>query len=103
MQLVKKYISWVDPEAGNEELQQYADFYCGKWIGPSKISRLARKGRDNRIFNSHVMKNFFEESLHRASYSAGRKFIVASVLSTSAGYGSFFFRVLKNTLFKKSV
>jgi len=103
LRLARKYMSWVDKDADDATLQQYADLYSGKWIGISRIKRLAQKSRSNQVFVSHVMKNFFEEALSKAKYSNAQKLLFASTLTAYAGYGFFFFRVLKNIFFKKHV
>ena len=102
-QLAKKYIGWIDDSANDALLQQYADLYSGKWIPVSSIKRLSTKGKNNRVFNSHVMKNFLEESLHNATYSTQKKLMLVSILTIFAGYGSFFLRVLKNIRSKNSI
>jgi hypothetical protein len=93
--LVKKYMGWIDTEANTTTLQQYADFYNGTWIGISTVQRLAAKGKSNPIFGTNVMKNFFEEAMRNSTYGQIKKFLLASTLLTSSGYGFFFFRVLK--------
>jgi hypothetical protein len=100
--LVKKYMSWVDAEATKETLQQYADLYNGKWIGVPLLKRLLFKTKNNSVFSPHVMKSFFEETIHNAKYSRAKKILLASVLTAFGEYGLFFFRVLKNTSFRKS-
>ena len=97
--LIKKYLSWLDGETDKDVLQQYADFYNGSWIGLSTIGRLAAKGRDNPVFVTTVMKNFFEEALRNGKYNVAKKFLVAFVLSNKSGYGSFFYRVWKKIAF----
>ena len=99
--LVKKYMSWVDPGAGTKELQDYVDFYNGKWIGRNKINSLARKGNGNNIFTANVMKNFFEEAMRNATYEKSQKFFLAFLLYRQSGYGLFFFRVWKNIIVRK--
>lgn len=100
--LAKKYTSWIDTDANNEMLQQYADFYNGSWIEISTVKRLALKGRNNPVFASNVMKNFFEEAMRNGKYNAAQKFLVASTLANASGYGFFFFRVWKNLTFSKN-
>ena len=95
IELVKKYMSWVNTHADKTLLHEYADFYNGHWIGISKVKKLAVKGRNNNIFNSHVMKSFFEEALRNAKYGQVKKIWLAFTLTIWAGYGIFFFRVLK--------
>jgi hypothetical protein len=100
--LVKKYMSWVDTGATKETLQQYADLYNGKWIGMSLVKRLLSKTKNNSVFNPHVMKNFFEETMRNAEYGMTKKLVLASVLTAYSGQGLFFFRVLKNISFSKN-
>jgi hypothetical protein len=97
--LVKKYMSWVHPDADEATLQQYADLYNGEWIGVSKIKKLAAKGKNNPVFRLNVMKNFFEEVMNNAKYDKAKKFFLASALTAYAGYGFFFFRVFKKVTF----
>jgi len=94
--LTSKYMSWVNKDANTETLHEYADLYNGKWISISKIRELAAKGKDNPVFRSNVMKNFFEETIRNAKYGQVKKLILASALTASSGYGFFFFRVLGN-------
>ncbi len=94
-ELVKKYMSWINTQPNKTLLHEYADFYSGHWIGISKVKKLAVKGRNNNIFNSHVMKSFFEEALRNAKYGQLKKIWLAFTLTIWAGYGIFFFRVLK--------
>ena len=101
--LAKKYMSWIDEGAENSELQHYADLYLGKWISVSRIKRLAQLSRHKTVFSAHVMKSFFEESLHNATYSNVQKFLFVSTLTAYAGYGFFFFRVLKNIFINKRI
>ncbi len=100
--LVKKFMSWVDKEADAETLRQYADLYSGKWIGTANIKRLASKSKNNFVFSSNVMKNFFEEAMRNAKYGQVKKVLLASILAAWSGYGSFFFRVLKKITFDRS-
>ncbi len=100
--LVKKYTSWANPDADETTLQQYVNLYMGTWIGVSKIKKLAIEGRNNHIFSPHVMKNYFEEALRNGKYGPGKKILFTTVLTAWSGYGFFFFRVLKNTLFRKN-
>lgn len=100
--LVKKYMRWVDVEADAQTLQHYADLYAGKWIGTSKIKRLAAKAKGNAVFSPNVMKNFFEETMRNAKYGQIKKILLASTLAAWSGYGSFFFRVLKRMSFNRS-
>ena len=99
--LIRKYMSWIDTTADKKDLQEYVDFYNGKWISPKKIKKLATKGKNSRIFSSYVMKNFFEECLRNASYNYLKKVLVVSVLTAVSNYGFFFFRILKNITFNK--
>ena len=101
--LVKRYMSWIDPGADEKMLDLYSAFYNGKWIGISKIKRLAKLGKSTKLFTNNVMKNYFEEALHKANYSTPNKLLFVSTLSVYAGYGLFFFRVLKNLLSRESV
>jgi hypothetical protein len=94
--LAKKYVSWIDSTASEDLYLQYADFYLGKWIKTSLISRLARKGKNNPVFTPNVMKNFFEEAMRNASYGSLKKLILAIILLLRSGYGFFYFRVWKN-------
>ena len=100
--LVKKYMSWLDHSATDQQLSTYADFYQGKWVGLSIIKRLAAKGNGNSLFIEGVMKNFFEEAMRHARYGHVKKLILSLILYFRSGYGFFFFRVLKNLLFSKS-
>ena len=95
--LVKKYMSWVDVTADKILLEEYAYLYEGNWIEISKIKRLAVKGRANPVFNANVMKNFFEEVMQNGKYGHLKKILLAVTLTFWAGYGTFFFRVLKKT------
>jgi len=100
--LVSKYMSWVNKEADTETLQQYAKLYNGNWIGISVIRELASKGKDNPVFHSNVMKNFFEEAMRNAKYNSAQKFLVASTLARFSGYGFFFYRVWRKITFSKN-
>jgi hypothetical protein len=100
--LAKKYTSWIDNDADNDTLQQYADFYNGEWIEISKVKRLAVKGKEQSVFSPNVMKNFFEESMRNAKYNTAQKFLIASTLARKSGYGLFFFRVWRNITFSKN-
>ena len=48
------------------------------------------------------MKNFFEEVIRNAKYGQVKKVLLVSTLTASAGYGFFFFRVLKRVIFNKN-
>jgi len=98
--LVKKYMSWTDPDADANKLQQYADLYSGKWVGTSSIKRLATKGKSSSVFTPNVMKDFFEEAMFNAKYGQAKKILLAFILASWSGYGAFFFRVLKKTFDK---
>ena len=100
--LVNKYMKWVNTSADAETLQQYAALYNGEWIGIAKTRKLAAQGKDNPVFVSNVMKNFFEETMRNAKYSGVKKILLTSVLTASTGYGFFFFRVLKKISFSKN-
>jgi hypothetical protein len=97
--VVKKYMSWLNRQASENTLQQYADFYSGIWIGVSAIKGLASKGKSNSVFENNVMKNFFEEAMRNAKYGNAKKILVASILQAWSGYGFFFFKVLKKISF----
>jgi len=96
--LVKKYMSWTDPGADANKLEQYADLYSGKWVGTSSIRRLATKGKSSSVFSPNVMKDFFEEAMFNAKYGQAKKILLAFILAIWSGYGAFFFRVLKKSL-----
>jgi hypothetical protein len=100
--LAGKYMSWVNKDADTETLHEYANLYNGKWISISKVKELAAKGKDNQVFGTNVMKNFFEEVIRNAKYNPVKKILLASALTSSAGYGFFFFRVLKQITFGKN-
>jgi hypothetical protein len=100
--LVKKYMSWVDNEAGDEALEKYADFYNGEWIGIAAVSKLAVKGKNNTLFTPNVMENFFEEAFYNARYGSFRKFLLASLLMQKNNYGLFFFKVWRNRSVRKN-
>ncbi len=100
--LVRKYMSWVNKEADTETLNQYAELYNGNWIGVSRVRELAAKGKDNPMFKSNVMKNFFEEAMRNAKYGQFKKILLASVLAASSGYGFFFLRVLKKISYSRN-
>jgi hypothetical protein len=102
VKLIKKYMTWLDPAANNELLQKYVDLYNGSWIGASSIKRLAAKNRAASVFHPAVMRIFFEEAMRNAKYGQLRKVLLAFILATWSGYGSFFFRVLKKITFDKS-
>jgi hypothetical protein len=99
--LVKKYMSWLNDEADQETLRQYADFYQGRWIGTARISRLAAKGEYNLMFTPNVMKNFFEMAIRNSGYGFFKKVLLTSVLLFYRGYGFFFFRIWKNIIIGK--
>ena len=99
--LARKYMSWVDKDANAETLRQYGDLYNGKWIGASKVRELASKGRDNPVFGSNVMKNFFEQTILNANYGSMKIFFLVSILGIYSGHKMFFFGVWKNVVFNK--
>ena len=92
--LIKKYLSWIDNEAGNDTLEKYTSFYNGAWVGSAVVSRLALCGKKNQVFISNVLKSFFEKALCNARYGNFKKFLLAGVLLLQGGYGLFFFKVL---------
>ena len=102
-QLVKKYASWADKEANDKVLNHYAWFYTGIRIASKHIMRLAHKARNNRIFESAVMKDFFEEGIRNGKYGQLRKFFLVLVLTFYSGQGLFFLRVWGNQFFKKKL
>lgn len=100
--LVHKYMAWVNKEADTETLQQYGALYNGDWIGLAKTKELAKKGKESKVLSASVMKNFFEEVIRNAKYGQVKKVLLVSTLTASAGYGFFFFRVLKRVIFNKN-
>ena len=100
--LVKKYLSWIDKEADEKLLNDYALFYTGSWIPVKTIGKLAAKAKKSKVFTSHVMKNFFEEALHNARYSPAQKFLVALSLLFKSEYGIFFIRVWRKAAFNSN-
>jgi len=100
--LAKKYTSWIDPEADEKLLNDYAAFYRGKWVGSKKIIRLAKKSKTSKALKSSVMKSFFEGAMRNATYGGLKKFIIAQLLYLHSAYGMFFFRVWKNLILNKN-
>ena len=98
--LAKKYTSWIDPGASETILNRYADLYCGQWPGSRYITRLAKKSKNNKIFTSVVMKDFFERAIRVGQYGFFKLFFLLTSLSVIGGTG-FYFRVWKSRLFGK--
>jgi hypothetical protein len=101
IRLVKKYMGWIDPDANSNALDQYAEFYIGKWIGIAAIKRLAVRERNSSIFTNGLMKNFFGGALYSAHYGFFKKCRVAFTLLQNTRYGWFYFRLLIRKYFIK--
>jgi hypothetical protein len=98
--LAKKYTSWIDAEASETMLNRYADLYCGQWPGSRYITRLAKKSKNDNVFKSVVMKDFFERAICVGRYGFMKLFFLVTTLSVIRGTW-FYFRVWKNRLFGK--
>jgi len=99
--LTKKYTSWIDKDAGDSLLNDYAGFFNGNEIENSKIKRLAEKEKNSKTFALPVFKNFFETAMRNANYGTLKKFAVARILYSNSRYGIFFFKVWKRLTFNK--
>jgi len=96
-QLVNKYLSWLDKSVSKDQLYEYARFCNGEWMPLQKTRKLARLSHRSKLFAANVMRDFFEIAISNSKYGFLKQLAQATVLSAN-GYGSFYFKVIKNKI-----